>query len=367
MHIENQTLDSFSPSYPIEKIAAPEKMLFLDIETTGLSAQNCQLYLIGVAYHAENTWHIRQWFAENTDEEADIIRSFFDFAQHFSHLIHYNGNTFDLPFIKKRGIALGVAASFERFAGMDIYRRIAPYRRLLGMEDCKQKSVEAFLGVEREDELGGSELIKLYHGYVTEKTPQIKAALLLHNNCDLRGMLDILPILAYHDLFNEDIKARKVQANYYTDIHGVAKNMLYMKLALPSMLPQPLSFNSNGCHFTDEGDAAYLAVPIYEEEMKYFYAAYKDYYYLPAEDVALHKSIAAYVDKEHRRAATAATCYTKKSATYLPQWELLVEPFFKREHESKEIFFELTEEMKKDRTFFATYASHILNAMLAHF
>ena len=367
MHIENENLNSFKPSYPLETIAPPEGSLFLDIETTGLSAQNCQIYLIGVAYHAANHWHIRQWFAENADEEADIIRAFFDFAQRFNHLIHFNGNTFDLPFIKKRGMAQGVAASFEHFTGLDIYRRITPYRRLLGLKDCKQKSVEAFLGIERVDTLSGGDLIALYHSYATKPTPQARTALLLHNSCDLMGMLEMLPVLAYHDLFNGEIRARKVQANYYSDIHGAAKNMLYMKLALPSMLPRRLSFNSMGCYFKDEGEEAYLAVPIYEEEMKYFYAAYKDYYYLPAEDVALHKSIAAYVDKAYRKAATPATCYTKKSATFLPQWELLVEPFFKREHGSKDIFFELTDERKKDRAFFATYSSHILNAMLAHF
>ena len=97
--------------------------------------------------------------------------------------------------------------------------------------------------------------------------------------------------------------------------------------------------------------------------MKYFYSNYHDYYYLPTEDVALHKSVAGFVDKEHRVNATASTCYTRKFASYLPQWDVLFEPFFKRDYKSRELFFELTDELKKDRLAFCKYASHILTMM----
>jgi hypothetical protein len=94
--------------------------------------------------------------------------------------------------------------------------------------------------------------------------------------------------------------------------------------------------------------------------MKYFYSNYRDYYYLPEEDTALHKSVAEYVDKEYRLQATAATCYTRKFSSYLQQWDYSFAPFFKREYRSKEIFFELTDEIKKDRDLFSRYANHVL-------
>ncbi|HAD53839.1 MAG TPA: hypothetical protein DCG10_01440, partial [Lachnospiraceae bacterium] len=110
-----------------------------------------------------------------------------------------------------------------------------------------------------------------------------------------------------------------------------------------------------------EGDNATLKVPIYEEELKYFYSNYTDYYYLPTEDVALHKSVAGFVDKEHRIQASAANCYTRKFSCYLPQWDILFTPFFKRDYKSKELFFELTDEMKKNREGFTQYANHVLS------
>ncbi len=136
-----------------------------------------------------------------------------------------------------------------------------------------------------------------------------------------------------------------------------------MKLALPTPLPLPVSNLSNGCYFSGEASEGILKVPLYEEEMKYFYSNYKDYYYLPAEDVALHKSVATFVDKSHRIQASAANCYTRKYALYLPQWDIFMEPFFKRDYKSKELFFELTEEQKKDRDLFSRYAQYLLGKM----
>lgn len=135
-------------------------------------------------------------------------------------------------------------------------------------------------------------------------------------------------------------------------------------LSLDTPLPSPVAASAGSCYFRGEGEQALLKVPIYDEELKYFYSNYHDYYYLPSEDVALHKSVAGFVDREHRIPASAANCYTRKFASYLPQWDIVFEPFFKREYKSRELFFELTDEMKKNRQAFSQYASHVL-AMMA--
>ena len=48
---------------------------------------------------------------------------------------------------------------------------------------------------------------------------------------------------------------------------------------------------------------------------------------------------------------------------YLPQWDVFTEPFFKRDYKSKELFFELTDELKTDRLFFSRYAQYLLRKM----
>lgn len=364
MKTDDVQIDDLEIGYPLEKLAPPEQLLFLDIETTGFTARTSYLYLIGCAYYSEGIWHTRQWFAQNYQEEAQILTAFFEFAAQYRYLVHFNGNNFDLPFIQQKCQQLQLPYSFDGFTGFDIYKRVSPYKYFLKLPNCKQKTIEQFLEVKREDVFSGGELIGVYHDYVKLSTEFSEKSLLLHNADDLRGMLQLLPILAYCDLFSGMVKARKVQANSYKDLAGNKRQELVMTLTLPTPLPIEVSASANRCYFRGVGAEAQLRVPIYEEELKYYYSNYRDYYYLPTEDVALHKSVATFVDKEHRIPATASTCYTRKFSCYLPQWDVLIEPFFKRDYKSKEIFFELTDELKKNRSAFTAYANHIL-AMMA--
>ena len=70
-------------------------------------------------------------------------------------------------------------------------------------------------------------------------------------------------------------------------------------------------------------------------ELKYFFENYKDYFYLPDEDEAIHKSIAQFVDKNHRVKATKNNCYTKKSGYFLPVFSDCDLNTFKTECNSK--------------------------------
>ena len=362
MRISKETLENFQLSYPLEKIAPLERILFLDIETTGFTARSSYLYMIGCAYYESGKWHTIQWFAENYNQEASLLKAFFEFAKLYKYLVHFNGNNFDLPFMEQKCKQLELPYSFDGIQGIDLYRRISPYKFFLKLPNCKQKTLEQFLGINRKDVFSGGELIGIYLDYIKNPSEFAEKALFLHNADDLKGMLEVLPILAYYDLFNDNtLKAKKVQANYYKDMNGNKRKELLITLQLPQPLPQPVSASANNCYFKGEGAEATLKVPIYEEELKFFYSNYKDYYYLPTEDVALHKSVAGFVNKEHRIQASAANCYTRKFSGYLPQWEILFEPFFKRDYKSRELFFELTDEIKKDRAGFTAYAAHVIN------
>lgn len=349
--------------YDLTLLADPGKTLFLDIETTGLSPKTASIYMIGGCYYKGNVWNGIQWFAETLEEEVPIITAFFQFASDFSTLIHFNGNQFDLPFILGRCEMLGLNYNFKTFEGIDIYRRVALCKHFLQLPNCKQKSIEKFLGLDREDKYSGGELIQIYKEYVKNPSKDKEELLLLHNKDDLKGMLEILPILSYGDIFNKPVRATKVQANYYRDLNGKRQQELIIRLKLTSTVPIPISYHANDCYVTAEGDHAALRVPVYTEELKYFYTNYKEYYYLPLEDVAMHKSVASFVDREHRIPATAATCYTRKYSSYLPMWDYVLEPFFKREYKSPLLFFELTDEFKTNREAFSKYASHILEML----
>ncbi len=357
-------IEEFKLSYPLEMIAPLEDIFFVDIETTGFTAKGSSLYLIGGAYFQNGNFRIIQWFAENYEEESQILVAFSEFCARFSFFIHFNGNHFDLPYLNTKAKLFSIEMPFINKDGLDLYKRIAPYKNFLKLNNCKLKTIEAYLGIKRTDSYGGGELISVYHDYVSNPSLDLLKKLLLHNAEDMKGMLAILPILSYVDLFNHSLKVKKVQANSYSDYNGAKRKELIMHLSFPIALPHRISCYFENCVFIGEQMEGSIIVPIFDEEMKYYYANYKDYYYLPIEDTAIHKSVASCVDSKHKKHATAATCYTRHISSFVQEWELLKEPFFKKEYGSKDTYYELTDELKKDRDFFTIYAQHVLQHLL---
>ncbi|WP_026496595.1 ribonuclease H-like domain-containing protein [Butyrivibrio sp. WCD3002] len=389
------------PGYPLERICNDKKdILFFDIETTGLSPKTSSLYLIGCAYYGDDGWHLRQFFANEKNEEFEVIKTFMGFARDYKILIHFNGNRFDLPFIKFKCDKANMTDVLENMESIDMYKRISPYKNVLGIPDCKQKTIELFLGIDRIDEYSGGELIEVYTDYLTNPTEKAYNLLMQHNADDVRGMFALLPSLYYYDLFtalceqnvilfnteaaefpqirsgflmdegsdNEDpdavidlpIRATKVQANYYNDYEGKTREEIIMKVSLPDYLPSSVGGSADGCYFKAEGSSATIRMPLLEKELKYFYDNYKDYYYLPAEDQALHKSVAQFVEKTHREQAKASNCYTRKPGQYLVQWDAVFSPVFKESYEDKKLYFELTDELKQSRSAMSLYALHVM-------
>ncbi len=353
-------LSDYKLSYPVEKIADPKDILFVDIETTGFTAKGSALYLIGCVWNNGKGYVITQFMADTYESEKDVLSAFFTFSSSFKVLVHFNGNNFDIPFLKEKAKQYKMENALERLEGVDLYRRINPYKSMLKLPNCKQKTIEKFLGIHREDPYSGGDLIGVYHAYVKDHDPAKENDLFLHNRDDLLGMLAILPMLNYFDLFAGPLTVVAAQANTYTNVHGEECKELVMTAKIPSDIPTPISGSEKGCYFSAKNGEVVIKVPIVEKELKYFYSNYKDYYYLPDEDVALHKSVAGFVDKDHRIPAKASNCYTKRVSTYIPEWEPIITPFFKEDYLSKDMYFELTDEIKKNRELFSGYATHIL-------
>ena len=183
-------------SYPLARLGDPASLLFFDIETTGFSGDFCTVYLIGCVFYKEGRAHFIQWFADTKASEAQVIQSFFSFLKDYSVLVHFNGDTFDIPFLMKRCRALKLPCDFSGVESVDIYKRIKPWKKHLGLENLKQKTIEGFLSICREDRFDGGQLISVYEDYLKTRDKNLLRLLLLHNEEDLKGMPSLLPILS---------------------------------------------------------------------------------------------------------------------------------------------------------------------------
>ncbi len=349
--------------YDISRLANPEDILFVDIETTGLSPASSYIYMIGMAYISNNNLRYEALFAESAADEEEVIKSFMSILSDHKMIIHFNGNRFDLPFIAQRAKAFGLSADFEHYEGIDLYKRISAFKHILGLSNCKQKTIEAFLGIDREDEYTGGELIHVYREYTETHNEELYKLLSTHNREDIIGMIRILPMLSYADLFLDPVTVDSVRLNTYKDPMELSKKELLINFTIKDPVPVPLATSVEGCYVSIRDDKGIMKIPVYHEELKYFFENHKDYYYLPEEDMAVHKSVSIYVDKAFRTQATAATCYCRKEGDYLPQWDYIFSPFYKREYDSKQLFFELDENFKNNRENFTIYVSHILDRM----
>lgn len=350
-------------TYPLERIGRLEELLFFDIETTGFSGDYSQLYLIGCTYWKEGGWHLIQWFADTAASEEELLHAFFRFLTRFRILIHFNGDGFDIPYLMKRCHQYHLPYGFDQIQSLDIYKKIRPYRRLLGLENLKQKSVEQFLGVSRQDQYSGGQLIEVYKEYLTTQEAALYDLLILHNEDDLKGMPRILPILNYPDFFEHSfsLAGQKVveESDAFGDIHHV------LELQCDSDCTIPVSFDTSAppVSCSVEGNRMILRVDLYDGSLKHFYPNYKDYYYLIYEDTAVHKSVGEFVDKSARTKATAKTCYTRQEGCFLPQFTPIWEPVMKKDFKDKISYTRLDNVCLQDEECFQRYLNQLLTQL----
>lgn len=375
-----------SLSYPFEY--SLDKIVFFDIETTGFAAETTYLYLIGCIYYQNSSFHLIQWFSEDIREEKELLISFFEFLNDYEVLIHYNGSGFDIPYLTKKCSLHRLEYSLDKLVSIDLYKKIAPYKKVLKLTNYKQKSIEAFLQIDRKDTCDGGELIQIYQSYLGKKhyetlkmqrlginpeqnalpaevtngadsnqteSEMLLGTLLLHNEDDIKGLLGICPILYYVAMFEEPI--RIIQA-------GLDGNQLLIRFELSKPVPIRIRFGNDIAFVTAYDTSATLSIEVFEGELKHFYDNYKDYYYLPQEDTAVHKSIALYVDKEFREKAKPSNCYTRKTGIFAPQYEPMITPYFRHSYQDKVTFLELHTDFLLQEENLEQYVNHILHYLL---
>lgn len=364
----------------IYTIGAPEDVLFFDIETTGLSARSAGLYLIGVlTYTADASiaresniiasldtrapesaghWTLLQCFCEDVADEPAVLQAFFELLRTKKILISYNGDGFDIPFLRHMLEQYGLPYSFDIVESFDLFKKFRPLKRLLDLPDLKLKSCERFLGIDREDRFTGGELIEVYFEWQKTKAPALLDTLLLHNAEDIANLPNLLPLLRYRSLPHSDFRLRaheRLQDGATPLVHlsftflspmppsahasvenGTREVTDDRRLHWPALtLPKPMDLRGDFWALHAEGSAVELYVQLFEGERKLFFADFEHYYYLPAEDQVIHQSLAEFVDRSARKKACARNCYQRVTGCFLPELSEVYTPALRAEYRDK--------------------------------
>lgn len=195
-----------------EKLNIDNNTFIFDIETTGLNPKFCKVILIGILYNCQDKTVIKQFFAENEDEEKEILTVFADEIKRFKRHVTYNGLGFDIGFINYRLKKHSIDFSLDKEEDFDIFRFVKQFKRPLNLEDCSLNTVETFFGIHRDDIIDGGESVRLYKDFVKNKDQKIMDTILLHNYEDIYNLSKLINI---KDLVEEKLDLVDLNGNNY--------------------------------------------------------------------------------------------------------------------------------------------------------
>ncbi len=338
----------------LDNITIPDDCLYFDIETTGLSSRRSQIYLIGTLSPHPSGAVLTQWFAESMSDERDMLVQFNELCGSRKRLVSYNGEGFDIPFI--RG-AMSQYAINEHISGMeslDIYAHIRRMKELFSTPDMTLKSMERFIGIRREDTFSGSDLIALYKEYLSSRDERLLGFLLLHNAEDVKNLPALASLLSYENALTGPFDG------FCTPSHTSTHITFSTSISQP--VPVPVTYDAQSLSLSISGDILSITVQTQTGIMKHFFRDYRSYFYLPQEDTAIHKSVGMFIDRASRQKATPATAYIKKSGTFLPisremsaddRWKDI--PYFCREYKDRIPYILIDADILSDPAFLHDY------------
>ena len=185
----------------------PEKTIFLDIETTGLSHYYDDITMIG--------WSIGNKFSYYISGQTDKLNELRADLSNAACIVTFNGSIFDLPFIRKK-------ISDVTFPKCHIDLRF--FSKRLGFAGG-QKEIEKKFNVERPNdliEIDGSEAVILWHRYKEGDVESLKK-LIRYNAYDIWGMKNILETLCYKLIETDNLPFQKNEVYPFSQLNPEIK------------------------------------------------------------------------------------------------------------------------------------------------
>ncbi len=328
-------------------LTEPEQLCFFDIETTGLSPEVSSVYLIGAAVWKNDEFQIIQWFADDYVSEKELLLSFSEFCSPFQTFVHYNGTSFDIPYLEKKYNAHKLNSPFRDKKSIDLFRSLPKNKSFFSVPNRKLATMEKLLSFSRTDTFSGRDCIRLYTEFMHKKyfrdplANERRKQLLRHNYDDIQGTILCAQLFSYRygilDPFSVEWKF-PLENQSFIQIKGHLSRG-YFPLALTYT-----GQNGIGPYYNYGENCFSVQIPLFSSTLRHYFKDYKNYFYLPEEDTAIHKSVGTYVDRDYRRQATADTCYVKKSGTFfaLPDSFAADEvPLFRETRKSRPVFMDI--------------------------
>lgn len=208
--LQNESLSALCGVLKDQGLLCPtalQNLVFMDTETTGLAGGTGTFaFLIGLGYFTDNEFVLRQYMMEDYHQELAVLDVVYREIQDHSHLVTFNGKTFDWPLLESRLIYHRMR---ERFCPFHV-DLLHPARRYYKsrLENCRLGSLEdEVLGFSRTADISGAEVPALFFRYLEERDGRIIQPVFQHNHWDILTLVTLLTHLVQAYLLPDEVLA----------------------------------------------------------------------------------------------------------------------------------------------------------------
>jgi uncharacterized protein YprB with RNaseH-like and TPR domain len=180
---------AFHPDLKAVLETEPEKVLYLDIETTGLVTGSA--FLVGLASHESESLVVRQLFARDYSEEPAVLAHLAGVFGQYDALVTFNGKSFDFRYLQERFVANAMPC-MPRLAHLDLLHE--GRRRWKGLlPNFRLQTLERHVcGRVRHGDIPSAEIPEAYHDFVRTGDARQIRDIAHHNALDLITMVEVV-------------------------------------------------------------------------------------------------------------------------------------------------------------------------------
>ena len=284
----------------LDRYADSDKILYFDIETTGLSPESSFIYLISYGYYKDEYFYLTQLFAENMKDEISVLEAFDKVLPDFTLLAQFNGNRFDIPFVRARYKYHNLSSHISTIEYFDIYLYIKSFKKFLNMPNCKLKSFEKLLNIGRKDLIDGGEAIDEYYNFVSTGDETSLNACLLHNYEDVLNLPDISSLIIFEHL--KDLTT--FNFNVYTD-----NDYFIIEVNTEQCINISITQTFDDLEFIFNKSKAIIKIKIIDKKIKIHFSQYKNYVFLKQENYAIEASYAKLLNMKNLKKCILDNAY----------------------------------------------------------
>ncbi|MCI5699569.1 MAG: ribonuclease H-like domain-containing protein [Lachnospiraceae bacterium] len=267
----------FSINFPYFSVNDDDlSYLVFQMQTTGHYWRTTQITEFCIIHPTANEkWEELHLVSEIESDEYDMLLLFSEWLSECTHLIGYNSTSFHIPYLEQKYRAYGLESPFFGKKHTDLYQKYKTLgkRMLLSM---KLEDMRTFLNIPE-----------------TANDPGI--------------ILAVSSLSSFESFFSGNFTI--------LDACCLEEELLF---TLEAAIPFPVAYRyHHSCFYLicDESRAK-IKIKTFGGRLRVYYQDCENYWYLPAEDMVIHKSLASSIDRSKRVKANPSNCYTYVTHTF---------------------------------------------------